>query len=151
VRAPLGLDAEDEFRISIAGAQEKTALLWHENRWKKPLGTTPTTHILKPLIGTIENSTGTIDLSNSVENEYYCLKRLRYGKRMSWRIVQQDSVPGDVREEWPPSGQLIVHVVQAVHNEVHRRLDMLSDRQFLDEMLIGLVPVGMQVGEVLPL
>jgi len=73
-RAPLGLDAEDEFRISIAGAQEKTALLWHENRWKKPLGTTPTTHIFKPQIGAIENSTGTIDLSNSVENEYYCLK-----------------------------------------------------------------------------
>jgi len=73
-RAPLGLDAGDEFRISVAGAQEKTALLWHENRWKKPLGTTPTTHILKPQIGTIENSSGTIDLSNSVENEYYCLK-----------------------------------------------------------------------------
>jgi serine/threonine-protein kinase HipA len=72
--APLGLNAEDEFRISVAGAQEKTALLWHEGRWKRPIGGTPTTHILKPQIGNIETSTGTIDLNNSVENEYYCLK-----------------------------------------------------------------------------
>lgn len=73
-RAPLGLDEDDEFRISVAGAQEKTALLWHDSKWHKPLGTTPTTHILKPQIGQIQTSTGTIDLSNSVENEFYCLK-----------------------------------------------------------------------------
>jgi serine/threonine-protein kinase HipA len=73
-RAPLGLNEEDEFRISVAGAQEKTALLWHEGRWKKPIGTTPTTHIFKPQIGQIQTSSGLIDLSNSVENEYYCLK-----------------------------------------------------------------------------
>lgn len=69
-RAPLGLDPDDAFRISIAGAQEKTALLWWEGRWHKPLGTTPTTHILKPQIGTLPNG---IDLSNSVENEHLCL------------------------------------------------------------------------------
>lgn len=73
-RAPLGLNEDDEFRISVAGAQEKTALLWHDDKWHKPLGTTPTTHILKPQIGQIQTSTGTIDLSNSVENEFYCLK-----------------------------------------------------------------------------
>lgn len=70
-RAPLGLDADDDFRISIAGAQEKTALLRHEGRWLKPSGTTPTTHILKPQIGQLPHG---IDLSNSVENEYYCLR-----------------------------------------------------------------------------
>lgn len=47
-QAPLGLDRDDPFRISVAGAQEKTALLWHKGRWYKPHGTTPTTHILKP-------------------------------------------------------------------------------------------------------
>lgn len=31
--APLGMDKEQDFRISIAGAQEKTALLRHEGRW----------------------------------------------------------------------------------------------------------------------
>lgn len=73
-RAPLGLQADDAFRISIAGAQEKTALLWWEGRWHKPLGTTPTTHILKPQIGELPNG---IDLSNSVENEHLCLTFLR--------------------------------------------------------------------------
>lgn len=71
VRAPLGLDRDQDFRISVAGAQEKTALLRHKGKWLKPHGTTPTTHILKPQIGTLPNG---IDLSNSVENEYYCLK-----------------------------------------------------------------------------
>jgi serine/threonine-protein kinase HipA len=71
VRAPLGLDLNQDFRISVAGAQEKTALLRHKGKWWKPHGTTPTTHILKPQIGTLPNG---VDLSNSVENEYYCLK-----------------------------------------------------------------------------
>jgi serine/threonine-protein kinase HipA len=70
-QAPLGLDLDDAFRISIAGAQEKTALLFHKGKWMKPRGTTPTTHILKKQIGTLPNG---IDLSHSVENEFYCLK-----------------------------------------------------------------------------
>ena len=75
-RAPLGIDTEQEFRISVAGAQEKTALLFHEGRWKRPIGTTPTTHIFKPQLGEIPTPWGMIDLSNSVENEHYCLKLL---------------------------------------------------------------------------
>lgn len=71
--APLGLAPDDAFRISIAGAQEKTALLWWEGHWHKPLGTTPTTHIFKPQIGRLPNG---IDLSNSVENEHFCLTLL---------------------------------------------------------------------------
>lgn len=70
-QAPLGLTREDDFRISLAGAQEKTALLRHGGRWLRPRGTTPTTHILKTQVGELPNG---IDLSNSVENEYYCLK-----------------------------------------------------------------------------
>ena len=60
---------DDSFRISIAGAQEKTALLWHNGGWLQPSGATPTTHILKLPIGT--NAPG-IDLSTSVENEWLC-------------------------------------------------------------------------------
>jgi serine/threonine-protein kinase HipA len=70
-QAPLGLNRDDDFRISVAGAQEKTALLWHEGRWLKPKGTTPTTHLFKTQIGQLPNG---IDLSNSVENEFYSLK-----------------------------------------------------------------------------
>lgn len=71
VQTPLGLKRDDDFRISVAGAQEKTALLRHNGQWLKPHGTTPTTHILKTQIGELPNG---IDLSNSVENEFYCLK-----------------------------------------------------------------------------
>ncbi len=61
--------ADDVFRISLAGAQEKTALLWHKKAWHRPTGSTPTTHILKLPIG--RNPQG-IDLSTSVENEWLC-------------------------------------------------------------------------------
>lgn len=70
-QAPLGLSRDDDFRISIAGAQEKTALLWHDGKWLKPHRTTATTHIFKTQIGSLPNG---IDLSNSIENEFYCLK-----------------------------------------------------------------------------
>lgn len=72
--APLGLGEDDDFRISIAGAQEKTALLRKDGHWFKPIGTAATTHILKPQIGRLPNG---IDLSNSVENEYLCLRLLQ--------------------------------------------------------------------------
>ncbi|MFU0507429.1 type II toxin-antitoxin system HipA family toxin [Pseudaminobacter sp. NGMCC 1.201702] len=71
--APLGMGEDEDFRISIAGAQEKTALLRKDGQWFKPTGTTATTHILKPQIGQLPNG---IDLSNSVENEYFCLRLL---------------------------------------------------------------------------
>ncbi|MFO1114318.1 MAG: type II toxin-antitoxin system HipA family toxin [Beijerinckiaceae bacterium] len=71
-RAPLGLDRDDEFRISLAGAQEKTALLYLNGQWLRPRGATPTTHILKPQIGEVHG----IDMANSVENEFYCLRLL---------------------------------------------------------------------------
>jgi len=69
-RNPLGIGADQEFRISLAGAQEKTALLYWEDKWHVPHGTTATTHIIKPQIGTLPNG---IDLTNSVENEHFCL------------------------------------------------------------------------------
>jgi len=71
--APLGLGEDEDFRISIAGAQEKTALLQKDGGWFKPIGTAATTHILKPQIGRLPNG---IDLTHSVENEYLCLKLL---------------------------------------------------------------------------
>ncbi|MFT4198256.1 MAG: type II toxin-antitoxin system HipA family toxin [Pseudoxanthomonas sp.] len=74
-QAPLGLSRDDDFRISVAGAQEKTALLRADGQWLKPHGTTPTTHLFKTQIGKLPNG---IDLSNSVENEFYCLKLLKH-------------------------------------------------------------------------
>ncbi len=68
----LGQAGDDEaFRISLAGAQEKTALLRHRGRWHRPLGATPTTHILKLPLGLVGGSRR-VDLGDSVENEWLC-------------------------------------------------------------------------------
>lgn len=75
---PLGMSADNDFRISVAGTQEKTAFLKLDDTWNLPFGPTPTTHIFKLPIGQIEHSN--IDLSDSVENEWLCLTILRaYG------------------------------------------------------------------------
>ena len=70
----LGLQEPDDFRISIAGAQEKTALLWHSGQWMRPLGATPTTHIFKLPLGLVGNVRA--DMSDSVENEWLCARLL---------------------------------------------------------------------------
>ncbi|SDH70972.1 type II toxin-antitoxin system HipA family toxin [Propionivibrio dicarboxylicus] len=67
-------DADDEFRISIAGAQEKTAFLRHNGQWCLPHGTTPTTHIFKLPLGLVGNMGA--DLRTSVENEWLCMQLL---------------------------------------------------------------------------
>jgi serine/threonine-protein kinase HipA len=72
-RVPLGAAAENDFRISIAGVQQKTALLRRRDHWEMPSRATPTTHIIKPAIGRLPNG---LDLSASVENEHFCLTLL---------------------------------------------------------------------------
>ncbi|MYN38225.1 type II toxin-antitoxin system HipA family toxin [Duganella sp. FT109W] len=68
---PLGQgDEADDLRLSIAGAQEKSALLWHEGQWQRPLGSTPTTHILKLPLGLVGAMQA--DMRTSVENEWLC-------------------------------------------------------------------------------
>lgn len=72
---PLGIAQDGEpLRISLAGAQEKTAYLRQGENWVKPRGLTPTSHIFKRPIGVTQRG---LDLSESVENEYLCLKVLQ--------------------------------------------------------------------------
>jgi len=72
------LEEADALRISLAGAQEKTALLWHDQQWMRPHGATPTTHILKLPLGLVGHRQA--DFSTSVENEWLCLNILQaYG------------------------------------------------------------------------
>jgi serine/threonine-protein kinase HipA len=73
--APLGLRDDEELRLSIAGAQEKTALLRIGRRWYRPRGATPTTHILKLPLGLVGNMRA--DMSTSIENEWLCSRILR--------------------------------------------------------------------------
>jgi len=66
------LEAEEDFRISIAGAQEKTALLWQDGSWQRRLGATPTTHIFKLPRGLVGNMRA--NMQDSVENEWLCMQ-----------------------------------------------------------------------------
>ena len=67
-------DPDDDFRISLAGAQEKDAFLRWNGRWMKPRGSTPTTHIFKLPLGLVGGRQA--DFSTSVDNEWLCLKLL---------------------------------------------------------------------------
>lgn len=72
------LGDDQDLRISLAGAQEKTALLWHDGAWMRPHGSTPTTHILKLPLGLVGHRKA--DFSASVENEWLCMSLLaEYG------------------------------------------------------------------------
>jgi serine/threonine-protein kinase HipA len=66
--------AFDCFRVSLPGAQEKTALLKRDGVWQRPIGATPTTHILKLPMGI---NAQRIDLSTSIENEWLCAQIIR--------------------------------------------------------------------------
>lgn len=70
---------QDAFRISIAGAQEKTAFLQHKGKWCRPLGATPTTHIFKLPLGLVGPGligNARADMTTSVENEWLCSRIL---------------------------------------------------------------------------
>ena len=67
---PLGNDSGNDFRISIAGVQKKTAFLKVDGKWCIPIGSTPTSHIFKPAIS---NKHRGADLSNSPWNEWISL------------------------------------------------------------------------------
>lgn len=68
---PFGIKPEDDFRISVAGAQEKTAFLRKRNKWYLPRGTTPSSHIFKVQMGLVGDK---IDMTQSIQNEWLCLE-----------------------------------------------------------------------------
>ena len=71
-------DPDDDFRVSLAGAQEKDAFLRWDGKWMKPRGATPTTHIFKLPLGLVGGRQA--DFSTSVDNEWLCLRLLKaYG------------------------------------------------------------------------
>lgn len=73
-RGPAWDDEADDLRVSLAGAQEKTALLRMGKTWYLPRGATPTTHILKLPLGLVGNLKA--DMTESVENEWLCAQLL---------------------------------------------------------------------------
>ncbi|MFI3244019.1 MAG: type II toxin-antitoxin system HipA family toxin [Akkermansia sp.] len=59
---------DDGIRLSLAGAQHKTALLLLGDKLASPLRDVPTSHIIKPAIDAYEET---------IENEYICLETAR--------------------------------------------------------------------------
>ncbi len=83
----LGQELDDDyFRISIAGAQEKTALLKINGEWHLPHGSTPTTHILKLPLGLIGGERR-FDMTTSIENEWLCAKIL---EKLDFNVAQTE-------------------------------------------------------------
>lgn len=73
-----GSDPDADFRMSLAGAQEKTAFLWWGGQWQVPHGATPTSHIFKLPMGLVGGRQA--DFTTSVDNEWLCLRLLKaYG------------------------------------------------------------------------
>lgn len=71
-------EPDDDFRISLAGAQEKAAFLRWEGKWCQPRASTPTTHIFKLPLGLVGGRQA--DFSTSVDNEWVCLRLMKaYG------------------------------------------------------------------------
>jgi len=68
-------------------------------------------------------------------------KVLRGGEGMAGRVIKGDPIPGDVNEERPAPRQLVIHIVERVNDKVHRRFQLLGDRQLSDETLRGGFPV----------
>ena len=64
-------DGKDDFRISIAGAQEKTALFWHQ-KMAAPTWHHTAAHVFKCPLDLVVNLG---NLSNAVENEGYGTRR----------------------------------------------------------------------------
>lgn len=75
VSGSLGRREDDAFRLSIAGAQEKAALLKHDGQWCIPRHATPSTHIFKLPLGVVGNLRA--DMRDSVENEWLCMEIVR--------------------------------------------------------------------------
>jgi serine/threonine-protein kinase HipA len=66
--APLG--AGGRVRISLAGVQEKLLLTrMPDGKWGRPVDGTPSTHILKPEIATLQGT---------AENEAFCMRLAKY-------------------------------------------------------------------------
>lgn len=137
---PLGIRKENSFRISVAGAQEKTALLRKGGQWIEPTGTTPTTHIIKPQIGTLNNG---MDLSNSVENEYLCLKLMEgFGLQAAQTEImtfgdQKALVIERFDRKWTNKG----HLIRLPQEDFCQAISVPSSQKYQNEGGPGIVEI----------
>ena len=146
-RRPLGVGPR--FRISLAGAQRKTALLFSDGGWQLPHGFTPTTHILKPQIGSLMG----VDFSRSVENEFLCLSLASaFGLEVAPARIEDF---GEARvlvverfdRRWTDDGRLL----RVPHEDLAQALGVAAGRKYELDGGPGMVRLlGLLEGSVVP-
>lgn len=110
-------DEAPVFRISLAGAQEKTAFTRVGDQWCRPVGATPSTHIFKLPLGVIAN-TSRVEMFDSVENEWLCAQIIEaFGLPMARTEMasfedQRVLVVERFDREWMDDGQWIARLPQ---------------------------------------
>lgn len=118
-----GAFSDDVLRISLAGAQEKTALLRRDGRWYVPRASTPSTHILKLPLGEIGRMRA--DMTTSVENEWLCSRILRaFGQEVAETEIHRFEerkvlVVERFDRRWTTDGKWIVRLLQEDMCQVH--------------------------------
>lgn len=139
---PLGMGEQADFRISLAGAQEKTALLFHQNSWQRPFGSTPTTHIFKLPIGIVGQ--GQFDLSTSCENEWLCLQILaKFGLEVpSCEIAQFGTTKVLIVERfdrrWSVDHSYLIRLPQ---EDMCQALNIAPARKYENDGGVGILPI----------
>jgi serine/threonine-protein kinase HipA len=109
-------------RISLAGAQAKTALLRSGDRWGVPQGSIPTSHILKPAIAGLDDH----DL-----NEHLCLDAARRAglsavRTAVWRFGDETAVVVTRYDRLTRDGETV-----RVHQEdICQALSVPPDRKY---------------------
>src|SRR3990172_5802739 len=117
--------ADDDFRISIAGAQEKTAFLRHNGRWCRPLGSTPTTHIFKLPLARCDIGRFGSEKALVVER----FDRQLHSSRKYWlRLVQEDfcqatATPSSMKFE-RDGGPGMLDIAKILRGSVNRNSDL---------------------------
>ncbi len=111
-------------RFSLAGAQPKIALFEEDGRWGRPLGRTPTTHILKPPAG---------DHAGIAENEHFCLDlaaRLELGAVRS-RVLRFDDEIAIVVDRFDRVRAAPGKPYRRIHQEdICQALAVMPDRKY---------------------
>lgn len=128
------LKANEDLRLSLAGAQEKLPLAFFDNQFFLPQNGAPSTHIIKP--------TGKGELSTLSANEYVCMT-LAKNVGLDVPKVELRSTNGEIyllveRYDRKSSGRSITRMHQ---EDMCQALGILSDRKYQNDGGPGVLDV----------
>ncbi|MCQ2104487.1 MAG: type II toxin-antitoxin system HipA family toxin [Fibrobacter sp.] len=120
------LKANEELRLSLAGAQEKLPLAFFDGKFHFPKNGAPSTHIIKP--------TGKGELSSLAVNEYVCVKLAKYSglsvPEVALKKIQDETFIMVERYDRIKRGDSVVRLHQ---EDMCQALGILSDRKYQND------------------